>query len=292
MADKGQSIAPLPNEILAPIDDLPPLQRPASALAGAISNAVVHPQEKGTQFKPPHAVQIANQWWEREQSNQVHLEARPRIVVSGGAAMRAEAEPFGRASKDEAMRAEAEPFGVTADSGRSIGIAPGNATYRLNGEAPTMEVTRAPFSESGIAEALARDPAFYRQLMQFAATTLRRDAENYPVRSGEGNSAAVIKTELIATAEKFENAAAVLDGGAPDGFAAAARMVVEIRDQIVGFTKNYPALTKAFLQFSGVALGTFILCKLGVDATWSGLITTVIVTADKLSNFLGGSEKE
>jgi hypothetical protein len=172
---------------------------------------------------------------------------------------------------------------VTPPSGGAMINIEGGAVRAVGGQ---FEITRAPFSEAAIAESLARDPEFYRQLMQMAAATLRRDAENYPVPVGQGNSAAIIKAELIATAEKFENAVLVLDSHAPDRFATAAKAVVEIRDQIVGFAKNHPALTKGFFQLSGVIFGTFALCQIGVPVTLSALIAAAVVQDEKLSKVI------
>lgn len=155
------------------------------------------------------------------------------------------------------------------------------------GMSTDAEVVRAPFSEIGVAERLAQNPEFYRQLMLFAAAALRKQAESYPVHAGQGNSAAVIKGEMNAEADRYERAAVALDSEASDRFATAAKIVIEIRDQIVGFAENHPELTRVFFELSGVVAGCFALTHIGVSPELSGLISAAVVKREKLSEVIG-----
>ncbi|MGY3487834.1 hypothetical protein ACVW1C_005717 [Bradyrhizobium sp. USDA 4011] len=150
------------------------------------------------------------------------------------------------------------------------------------------EVIWAPFSENGIAERLAQNPDFYRQLIQLAAVALRKDAENYSTHGGQGNSAAVIKAELNEIANRFESAALELDGFATDRFASAARAIVEARDQIVRFTESYPTFTKVFLELTGVIFGGYALHQLGgTSGDVAAFVSYAVIRREKLSEIIG-----
>jgi len=155
------------------------------------------------------------------------------------------------------------------------------------------EVSQAPFGEIDIAKRLAQNPAFYCQLMLFAAASLRKDAENYPVAPGQENSAAVIKAELNTKADKFERAVAVLDSNASDRFATAAKTVVEIRDQIVGFAENHPGLTKTFFELASVVFGCYLLHQIGgAQADVSAFVAYAVVRKEKLSEIIAAWRKK
>jgi hypothetical protein len=186
-------------------------------------------------------------------------------------------------------------------------LAPPGGQISVSADAPVViqsqaslrvdaELIRAPFSEVEIAERLAKDPEFYRDLLQFAAAQLRRDAANYAVQRGQENSASVIKAELNAKADKYERAAAALDSKASDRFASAAKIIVEIRDQIVGFAENHPELTKTFLELTSVVFGCYALHKIGgAQADVSAFVTYAVVRKEKLSEIIaawGGKKSD
>jgi hypothetical protein len=200
---------------------------------------------------------------EAPQSNHVHLEGRSQAVASGGA----------------------RPTAVTADMGAAIEITAGS--FRVSGGDAQFEVIRAPFSEAGIAAALARDPEFCRWLLHSAAARLRREAERHAVIPGQGNIAAVIKAELNDEADKFEKAAAILQGNAPDRFAAAAKIVAEIRDQIAGFVQNHQELSKTFLELTGVVFASYALHQLcGATGETAAFVAYAVVRKEKLSDII------
>jgi hypothetical protein len=155
------------------------------------------------------------------------------------------------------------------------------------------EVIRAPFSELGIAERLAQNPDFYRQLLHLVAGALRKEAESYHVQTGQENSAGVIKAELNAIAERFDRAAVELEGESSARFATAAKTIAEIRDQIARFAEDHPDFTKTFFELTAVILGCYALHQIGgASADLSALVTYAVVRKEKLSDIFKNWSKK
>jgi hypothetical protein len=161
-------------------------------------------------------------------------------------------------------------------------------SFRLEGGDATLEVHRAPFSESGMAERLIADPVFYRNLAAFLASELRRQTD---IADGQGNSGLVIKGQLTELAEGFENVATVLT---PEGILTrqaaeqAALIITNLRDAFAAFSEDHPELCQlAVIGLAGYALHLFG----GITADIGALISYAVVKKEKLSDIFSSWKK-
>jgi hypothetical protein len=187
----------------------------------------------------------------------------------------------------------AEATGATTNSAAQVGVTAEPLTAQVTVDA---KVIRAPFSEAGIAERLAENPEFYRQLLHFAANNLRNEASNYKVEVGKANSAAVVRAELHALADRFEGAAEVLEGKSPDRFATAANLVSQIRSQVAGFADNHPELANGFFDLAAVVLGCYALHQIGASGDVAAFVSYAVIKREKLSEIIkawrGGKDEK
>lgn len=224
--------------------------------------------------------------------------ASMRAEAGGFTSRSIEANLVGASASAEAgeLRAETSPplTKVVTDLGAPFEVvsAVGDAAVTAK-DTVEAEVVRAPFSEIGIAERLAQNPDFYQRLMRFVAANLRDEAANYKVEPGKANSAAVLKAEMLAQAEKFESAAAALEGGSSDRFATAANFVLQVCDGISTFANEHPELKRIFFSLAGVAAGCLALHHIcGVSPDVAAAISYAVISRGKLPGKPGDGEDE
>jgi hypothetical protein len=152
--------------------------------------------------------------------------------------------------------------------------------FKIEGGSATFEVERAPFSETEMAERVAADPVFYRNLAVFVASELRRQADN---ANHQGNIGAVVKGQLTELAEGFESTAAILTGHegllTPQAAQQAAETISKLRDAYATFSESHPEL----VQLAVIGLAGYVLHQFGgVTADISLLVSYAVVKKEKL----------
>jgi hypothetical protein len=156
----------------------------------------------------------------------------------------------------------------------------------------TANVIRAPFSEPGIADRLLSDPEFYRNLLSFADSELRKLADGITVQ-GQENTSAVIKGRLIDLADGFDHAATALTTSNGILTAAAAQTAATIlskaRDAYVTICAEHPELFK----LAAIISAGYVLHQIGgASADVSALIAYAVVQKEKLSDIIAAWKKE
>lgn len=148
---------------------------------------------------------------------------------------------------------------------------------------PAPEVIHTPL-ELVIAEVLAADPDFYRRFVRFTADELKGEIVKREGKPVEGNSGAVISTELIQFQRGFDSAATDLESANPERYTRAANTIIAIRDSIAQFCESYPDFARIFFQVPAVALGFYVLHKVGMPDVLASLMSFAIVRNEKLAD--------
>ena len=162
--------------------------------------------------------------------------------------------------------------------------------FVMAGGTATMEVRRAPFNESEMAERFAADPVFYRNLALFVASELRRQSDGV---EGQGNSGQVTKSQLIEMAEGFESTAAALTVHegilTPQAARQAAEIIAKLRDTYAAFRESNPELFDlAVIGLAGYALHQFG----GFTADVGLLVSYAVVKKEKLSDIFSSWKRK
>jgi hypothetical protein len=141
-------------------------------------------------------------------------------------------------------------------------------------------VTRAPFSEPGMAERFVADPMFYRNLAAFVASELRRQADGI---DGQGNLGTATKSQLTELADGFHEIATGLTTRngilTPQAASLVASLVTNLRAIYAAIMESHPAL----LDLASIGLAAYAFHQFGyADPNLSLIISAAVVKKEKL----------
>src|SRR5258706_2558241 len=150
----------------------------------------------------------------------------------------------------------------------------------------SAEVTRAPFSEPGIAERIASDPEFYRRLASMVSDELKRAVALYEGKP-QANSNQIIKGELIRLQQGFETVANELADKKPGAFERAAKAIVSLRDGFAEWHANHTELVAAIEELAVIALAGYVLHQFGgATGDTAALISYAVFCLEKQKKLL------